>query len=90
MVGQAREICQRSYHTRLSGNRKEIEDPLREGSCSEGKKTARKITQTDQDPAAELKLEDLEIKHQRRCTIRTKFLKVTTNQGLVKGQEDHR
>ena len=41
-------------------------------------------------PAAELKLEDLEIKHQRRCTIRTKFLKVTTNQGLVKGQKDHR
>ena len=65
MVGQAREICQRSYHTRLSGNRKEIEDPLREGSCSE-EKTAQKITQTDQDPAAELKLEDLEIKHQRK------------------------
>ena len=25
-----------------------------------------------------------------RCKIRTKFLKVTTNQGLVKGQKDHR
>ena len=63
MVGQSREICERSYHIRLSGNRKEIEDPLWEGSCSE-KKLQEKITQIDQDPAAELKLEDLEIKHQ--------------------------
>ena len=65
MVGQAREICQRSYHTRLSGNRRKIVDPLREGSCSE-EKLHKKITQIDQDPAAELKLEDLEIKHQIR------------------------
>ena len=53
------------------------------------RETAHRSRRLIKIPAAELKLEDLEIKHQRRCTIRTKFLKVTTNQGLVKGQEDH-